>query len=83
MAMVIAQTIITVSLPGATLASVVRKAPNCFNLLRQMEVMQRSGCKASADKILEAAVSKFEIMIYNLVVCLLKRRRAMTISLCF
>ncbi|CAK9088525.1 unnamed protein product [Durusdinium trenchii] len=48
---------------GATLASVVRKAPNCFNLLRQMEVMQRSGCKASADKILEdwsnaAAVAK-------------------------
>ncbi|CAK9077452.1 unnamed protein product, partial [Durusdinium trenchii] len=39
---------------GATMASAVRKSPNCFNLLRQIEVLQKAGNKNNAEKILEA-----------------------------
>ena len=48
---------------GATLAALVRKAPNCFNLLRQIEVLQRAGNRSSVQTMFEdwskaTAVSK-------------------------
>ena len=40
-------------LTGATLASLVRKAPNCFNLLRQIEVLQRAGNRSTVQMMFE------------------------------
>ena len=43
------------------MASAVRKSPNCFSLLRQIEVLQKAGNKNNAEKILEA--TRFEMFL--------------------
>ena len=39
---------------GATLASTIRKPPNCFNFIRQIKILQKAGASKSVERIFQA-----------------------------
>lgn len=46
---------------GATMKNDVRKPPNCFNFIRQIEILQKAGCTANVDQHFEAGPVRFLI----------------------